>query len=167
MDEKTLATMLSTIAPWTDTSTNYSETNWEHLVMIAKLIQKSDSENICKTLEKYQQEQVANSMNETRNDSKLYLLMRVVFDLPEHAPNDTNWSYFGCWLTARTEYNSDGTINRAWPITWKKGDPCLISGCLGIQGFERYNAAKEFLYFHSKCSLRVLSSFHSSKGVKL
>ena len=148
--------MLLNVDPWPDTSTNYSETNWEHLVVIAKIIQKSDSESVCKTLQRYQQNHV--------NDSKLYLLMRMVFDLPEHASNDTNWSYFGCWLTARTEYNANGTINRAWPIMWKSGDPCLISGFLGIQGFENYNAAKEFLYFRGKCSFRDLSSFKYGKG---
>ena len=161
MDNTTLAGMLLTVDPWTSASTNYSETNWEHLVVIARLIQKSDSESVCRTLRKYQQDQVTHSMDEILNDSKLYLLIRVVFDLPEHDPNERKWSYFGGWLAARTDYNSDGTRNRAWPITWDKGNPRLISGCLGIQGFERYSAVDEFLYFRSKCLFRDLSSLHS------
>lgn len=120
-----------------------------------------EPKSVCKTFRKYQQDQVVDSMDETRNDSKLYLLIRVVFYLPEHAPKEEKWSYFGHWLRFQTEYNSDGTINQAWPIMWNKGNPCLISGCLGIQGFGRYSAADEFLYLRNKCLFRDLSSFHS------
>jgi len=162
LDVKSLAEALLKVDPWPDRSTNYSEANWKALVSIAKLIQRSDPRTVSEALQKYQTEQVSNSVQEIHNDSKLYLLMRVVFELPEHASNDANWSSFGCWLTMKTEYNNDGTINRAWPIAWNHGNPCLVSGCLGIQGFGRYGrygAADEFLYFRSKCAFRDLSSF--------
>ena len=156
IDTKSLAAKMSMIDCWPDISTNYPTANWAKLVILAKLIQKSDSESVCSTLREYQLGQAPDSLQEIRNDSKLYLLMRIVFDLPEHAPNNSNWSHFGSWLTVRTEYNADGTINRAWPLIWNRGNPYLVSGCRGIQGFTRYDAADEFLYFRRKCSFRKL-----------
>jgi hypothetical protein len=159
LDGKSLAEALLKVDPWPDHSTNYSEANWKQLISVTGRIQRSDYRTVSEALRTYQSEQVSNSVQEIHDDSKLYLLMRVVFELPERAPNDAAWSSFGHWLTMKTEYNNDGTINRAWPIAWNHGNPCLVSGCLGIQGFGRYDAAKEFLYFRSKCAFRDLSSF--------
>jgi hypothetical protein len=164
LDNKSLAEALLKVDPWPDRSTNYSKASWKQLVSIAGLIQRSDPRTVSEALRKYRSDQVDNSIQEIRNDSKLYLLMRVAFELPERAPNDPTWTSFGRWLTMKTEYNNDGTINRAWPITWNHGDPSLISGCLGLRGIGRYDAAKEFLYFRSKCAFRNLSSLKYGKA---
>jgi ATP/maltotriose-dependent transcriptional regulator MalT len=99
------------------------------------------------------------------NDTKLYLLMRLVFDLPEAVPASTNqivvfgyWS--GRWLKENGEINSDGTFNRAWPIRWNHGHPNLLAGWVGLEGVNtRYDAAAEFSYCLTNYPMRDLKRF--------
>src|SRR5947209_1650099 len=49
-----------------------------------------------------------------RNDGKLFLLMRIVFAVPERA---SAMERYYPWWTRAGEENSDGTFNVAWPLT--------------------------------------------------
>jgi hypothetical protein len=155
----TLAQLLSNIDPWCNphsANSTFADENWTRLVNIAVQIQTNRPENVCKFLREYQSNRRQDSEQVDMDDSKVYLLMRVVFDLPEHAK--TNRVAFGNWVTMRTEINGDGTINHAWPITWNHGKPKVVSRCFGIQGFGRYDAAAEFNYFRKNYPYRDLGT---------
>jgi hypothetical protein len=56
-----------------------------------------------------------------------------------------------------TERNSDGTINYTWPISWKGGNPKLVSGRTSLEGVNTlYDAAGEYDYFRARYPLRAL-----------
>jgi hypothetical protein len=168
-----LEALMRPIEPWPGWGTNYSRSNWVLLVAAAKVIQGSSAATVGKALERYQ---MGNSTNrdlqplskELDNDTKLYLLMRVVFDLPEalQLPKKRLPFAFGCWaglfLKQDGETNTDGTFNLAWPIRWNRGHPALLAGWIGYEG-PRYHAAGEYHYFRQKYRFRDLSSFSGTE----
>jgi hypothetical protein len=150
---------------WPDASTNYSTQGWERLISLAKTIQTNTPPAVEVCLSQYQNA-FANHPNfqhpsvaQLHNDGKLLLLLRVVFDLPEHShsPRD-QLKFFGGWVTHGNENNTDGTMNLCWPLTWPNNRPTLVSGYEGLQG-ARYDAASEYRYFRAKYQYRDLSSF--------
>jgi hypothetical protein len=127
------------------------------LILTAQFIQKCRPKSVEQALFEYQSIQELDQ--EVRSDGKIYLLLRVTFVLPENASTD-EWTMFGGWATMNTERNEDGTVNLAWPLTWNKGNPRLISGFTALQGFDaRYKAAAEYKYFSGKYPFRDLSFF--------
>ena len=98
---------------------------------------------------------VASSEETLKNDGKLLLLMRVLFELPERSATATPRFY--PWRTHGTDRNPDGTVNCAWPITWNDGSPRLLSGATSIQGaVDLYDPAGEFEYFRANYRYRDL-----------
>ena len=82
--------------------------------------------------------------------------MRCVFNLPENA---TNRPRFYPWHENYTDVNPDGTVNVAWPLTWRTGRPRLVSGETGIQGIvDLYHPAREYDYFLRHYAMRDLTS---------
>ena len=156
LDAKKLAEMLSNIDPWPERSTNYSEASWKQLISVARIIQKSDQTSVEDVLRSYQAIQ-PNSIDGIRNDSKIYLLLRIIFELPESAPLSKDRLFFAGWVTMKTEFNKDGTVNLAWPLFWNQGHPRLVSGFIGLQGLDaRYKAAEEYHYFKDRYPMRHL-----------
>lgn len=146
--------LINSIEPWPAQTRVYPHKGWESLMSAAKTIQKWSPSSLEKALKVNQSSYTGDPQAEIENDGKLYLLMRAVFDLPENAPpQDTMlWG----WVTYRTQYNSDGTVNAAWPIRWNRGEPELVSGYRGRQGINgRYKADEEYRYFLHKYHFRV------------
>ena len=182
LDANQLEKILNQVERWPDGSTNYSGKNWEMLTLAAKLIQKSDPQSVENFMRKYQgdeEDQFFSSTNlqevekkfrerqaikidldkEDEKDGKLFLLLRVVFNLPEHVTttNVVNFHRFAGWVSYDSEINSDGSINVAWPIYWNHGNPYLVSGNQGLQGFDaRYKASDEYDYYRKVYDFRAL-----------
>jgi hypothetical protein len=152
--------LLLSIEPWPSHSTSYSEGNWRRLVSVAATLQANDAKATSEALGNFQRS-YAEEPSADENDGKLFLLMRIVFELPESSPSWVPRASFGGWLTGGTDRNRDGTINFAWPVRLNQGRPTLASGYLGLQGLNaQYDAAAEFAHFRSTYPLRNL------KGVK-
>ena len=80
--------------------------------------------------------------------------MRVVFDLPENIHEAKEISYFG-WKSLAL--HADGTINVAWPMSWKRRKPELVSGMTGIEGVvDVYKVVGEYKNFAKKYHFRNL-----------
>jgi hypothetical protein len=90
------------------------------------------------------------------DDSKLLLVMRVAFDLPESGSRG-HWDSFGGWRDW-SDYQPDAKMTVAWPLSWHNGDPQFVVGFTALQG-KRYDAAGEYHYFLAKYPLRPLASF--------
>jgi len=145
LNEQQLAQRLGLIEAWPGHSTVYSKNNWDQLISLAKIVQRCDPESVQNVFSSYQKSYADDLMVEPFNDSKLYLLMRVTFELPERVDFPDARVQGGGWVSNATEYNKDGTVNLAWPISWNNGNPKLISGFIGIQGMSnRYDAAAEY-----------------------
>jgi len=168
VDGKKLSELMAPIEEWHSVrdrpAKGLSYTNWDRLISVARWIQQVDPRSVERALFDYQMEgsesgefQRATS-NEFMNDRKLVLLMRVIFEVPESLPDDGWRVEFGGWVTMGTDRNTNGTVNRAWPIRWNDGTPRLVSGFRGIQGINsRYDAAGEFNYLRTHYKMRDLS----------
>jgi len=130
----------------------YSQSNWNEIVSAAKIIQNQSSNVVVEILGEYQK---AHDLGSRTDDSKLLLLLRVVFDL-SNAKEEAVWPGRGAWLDHSGDENI--TITPAWPVTWRNGKPELLVGFTTYQG-RRYSAANEYIYFLSKYPKRDLSSF--------
>jgi hypothetical protein len=171
MDATRLNILLANVQEWPDDNgtTNYPKYNWIELGLVAKIIQNCPPRQVEKALHQYQlmgsQDGDFQSLNENqlRNDKKLYLLMRMVFWLPE-AESGVQ-VFCGGWVRPPGSYDLSAVHNVAWPVQWNNGHPALVSGYGGLQGINaRYNAAEEYHYFLSKYRMRDISSFLSTYG---
>jgi hypothetical protein len=180
LDDKKLSDLLATIDPWPSGNLKYSKVSWEHMFSAAKYIRGCDPESVFKTLHTYENKYPyrraqfdldslpghklpSNSSEELgkldktiEEDTKIFLLMRVLFNLPEHA---TSRPRFYPWHENHTDLDSNGTVNVAWPITWKSGNPQLVTGETGIQGVvDLYLPAEEYDYFLRHYPMRELTT---------
>jgi len=130
----------------------YSRSNWTGLVSAAKLIQNQSSNVVVEILDEYQK---AYDRGSRTDDSKLLLLLRVVFDL-SNAGKEAAWPGRGAWL----DHSGNENIRMApeWPVSWRDGKPQLLVGFTTYQG-QRYSAANEYIYFLRKYPKRDLRSF--------
>lgn len=168
LTEERLERIVAPIKNWPESGPEgYSPEDWNHLISAAQEVQKYNPNSVEKALHSYQLKgcpygkfQNISSQQQLENDTKLFLLMRVIFRIPESVPKD-KFVGFGGWVPSASLVNSDGTMNPSWPVKWDEGHPILIAPYLGLQGIEaRYDAAAEFDYCLTNYPMRDLSSFH-------
>ncbi|MDB6064327.1 MAG: hypothetical protein JWR26_535 [Pedosphaera sp.] len=161
MDDDGLANMLNHLKPWPAFrgSETYSKEDWLQVELAARRLQKCDKTSVQETLARWKNNENPWLRYNTELSSELYLVMRVMFELPEHAP-ESDFFGFGGWLClppGASLYNEDGTMNLCWPVSWKSGEPHLIAGCRGLHG-PAYEPAAEYHYLHDHYRFRDLSS---------
>lgn len=66
------------------------------------------------------------------NETRLFLLMRFVFDLPESAPAAERHIFWG-WVNW-PEPGQGGQVNLSWPFSFASGRPVLLAGFEGAEG---------------------------------
>jgi len=160
---KKLKTLTDSIVSWSEVEpSSMSSTDWSNLVVVAKAIQASEPKSVEKALHLYQLggEDESNFYASSRSDdSKLFLLVRVVFILPESV-SERDFHFFAGWVGGFGLYNADGSMNQSWPVKWNNGRPKLIAPYGGIQGINaRYDASAEYSFFREKYQMRDLSTF--------
>ena len=140
------------IEPW-PASTNYSEAGWARLLKAARVVQKGEprlvDEALVDYLASFQQEPNQLAVEQ----GKVFLLLRAVFDLPEHSA--AGRLTFDNWTRGNTDVNTDGTFNLSWPLIWQQGQPRLVSGCSGSAG--SYSVRNEYTYLRYHFRYRDLS----------
>jgi hypothetical protein len=138
---------INKIEPWT-ASTNYSRAGWKQLVAAAKTFKGSASE-LANAAVGELLESNAGQPGLAITQAKIFLLLRMVFELPENSPGQPVIA--ANYFRGHTDMNPDGTFNVAWPISLSAGQPRLVSGCEGVAG-DNYSPQKEFNYlrFHFK-----------------
>jgi hypothetical protein len=169
--------LLREVHPWPTGSNVYGDKNWENIISVAKDFQKADPVSVERTLCDYQNETILDKgmihgdkrldfssyrvdpelyQERLEEDGKLLLLMRVIFDLPEHAAPAQRNTFFG-WITYGQDVNPDGSVNIAWPLSWTNATPKLLSGQTGIQGIvDVYDVLSEYKHFYSHYHFRSL-----------
>jgi hypothetical protein len=146
-----LERMLGKIEPWTE-SASYSEAGWRHLIKTARAFQKADPKLASEALENHAQKHSGDPNRLAVEQGKLFLLMRMVFEVPENAPQRIPSA---TWHRGQSDINPDGTFNLAWPLTFQGGNPRLLSGRQGSPG--PYSARNEYSYMRYQYEPRDLS----------
>ncbi|KPK76342.1 MAG: hypothetical protein AMJ79_07005 [Phycisphaerae bacterium SM23_30] len=151
--EKYLVNMFSSLEPW-PSSGAITENGWQYYIQVAKTVQKTDPEVVKESLDNFiyasLEEQILNE-----EESKIFLLMRVIFDLPEDAPKSKLRSYKG-WSNWQLSELPNNRVNLSWPIKWDGHKPRLISYYEGSMGIP-YQASLEYEYLKKNYKFRDLN----------
>lgn len=152
---KELVTALRSLPPWR-TIADFGEADWDAYVRAARLVQQADPETVGAALDEFAAEarQLDARYPGYELESKPFLLMRVVFALPETVPAEQRFSYKG-WSNW-PDPDERGEVNPGWPIAWREGKPHLVASYEGSAG-QPYPAAAEYRFLHATFPYRDLS----------
>jgi hypothetical protein len=150
-DKVKLIAQIRQLEPW---RTDYSEKGWKRLIALARVIQRTDPDTVAATFDTYLQHAFQDSVDAGYDESRPFLLLRAVFELPEEAPREAAFSFKG-WFGTSSREGDRQRVNLAWPLSWKGGRPRLVAGCLGSEG-PLYHAAAEYRYMLKHFPMRNL-----------
>jgi|SRR5580658_431271 hypothetical protein len=146
----TLLSAFRRLAPWSNAQ-DFLETDWLPYMDAAKLVQNSEHDEVEIALGRFLDE--ADGFTGVDNETRLFLLVRVVFVLPDGAPVDQRRVFKGWanWPAA----DAGGNVNLSWPVDWQAGRPVLLARFEGADG-PRYAAVEEYRYFLTRFPFRKL-----------
>jgi hypothetical protein len=147
-----LAQLVTDLSPWT-TPQNYHKRDWDKMLEVAAVFQSADSNLAVQAFDQFSAQNANDFHDDYLESSKAYLLLLVVFDLPEHAKGYP--SRGAGWLAQRRDVNSDGTVNLDWPIKWNGGKPFLTSEYIGYEGIP-YSPGQDYRFLASQFKMRNL-----------
>lgn len=153
-NKKSLVTLFHSLKPW-QRKDDFKEEDWRRYIMVAKIVQLADFNTVEAALNEFILQAVKSDENYQgfESESKAFLLMRVLFDIPEVFSSTKSFSYKG-W-TNWPAPDENGNINLAWPVTWKNGHPELENGYKGSMG-QAYAAALEYRFLKDNFKFRKL-----------
>jgi len=134
-----------------------SEKGWIRYIETGQLIQRTNPEIVKQALNKFIITSQKKSYSDD-NESKAFLLMRVVFDLPTSTPLSELRSFKG-WINWDLAKNPDSQVNLSWPVSWESKKPRLLSKCAGSEG-KSYAASHEYEHFLGKYKYRDLQIYN-------
>ena len=147
--------MFRVLAPWHNAQ-DFSEEGWRHYMNAARLVQNSEPEEVELALAQFLDE--ADGFTGVENETRLFLLMRIVFDLPDRTPADQRRIFKG-WVNW-PNLDAEGNVNLSWPVDWQDGRPVLLAPFEGADG-PRYGAVEEYCYLLAHFPLR---DFRTTNG---
>ena len=152
MDATTLQRQVAGLPPWRYEP--FDDDDWATYVSVARAVQQSSPETVEAALEHFLREARSETFQGYESESKPFLLMRVVFDLPEVAPESERQSFKG-WDNWPPP-DADGRVSLAWPLSWQSGRPELVARYEGSQGLP-YAAVEEYRHMRAHYPYRELT----------
>lgn len=134
---------------------DYDVRDWCALLRIAHVVQSADPMIAADALDRVVA-QSAGMSDQVDMESKLYLLIRLVFELPTQVSNGPR-PIFKIWIGDPASATVGANDNPNWPVEWQSGQPRLIARRAGSAG-KPYGARGEYLYFLEKYHFRDLSA---------
>ena len=148
-----LSQFITSVRPWSR-EFQYNNTYWDKIIEVAKIFHGVDTNEVVRAFALFDAQNTNDFRGDYLESSKAFLLLRLIFELPEHARDERPGG--PGWLTEGRDLNPDGTVNLGWPLTWKGGNPLLASQCLGYEGFS-YSAKSDYLFLNSRFKQRDLT----------
>ena len=145
-----LVEAFATLAPWPSEG-GLSPAEWDRHVAVAGTVRGADPEDVAGALAEFLDRR--KGLGSDDDETRLFLLMRVVFDLPETAPAEERRSFKG-W-TNWPPPDPDGMVSLAWPLTWAGGQPALVDPYEGSEG-PRYAGVEEYRHLLGGFPFRTL-----------
>lgn len=137
---------------------DFSKQNWEEYKRVAALIQHTPDAIVERSIKDFIKIVVQRDFQGNDEESKLFVLLRILFDIPEKGPIVERRSFKG-W-TNWPKADLQGDVNLLWPVVWNNGEPYLEAKYEGSEGIP-YNAVAEFEYFKSKYGFREIEENES------
>lgn len=147
---QSLLIMFRVLAPWHNAQ-DFSEEAWRRYMNAARLVQNSEPGEVELALARFLDE--ADGFTGVENETRLFLLMRIVFDLPDRAPADQRHIFKG-WVNWPA-LDAEGNVNLSWPVDWQDGRPVLLTPFEGADG-PCYGAVEEYRYLLTRFPFRKL-----------
>lgn len=146
---------LRALPPWLR-AVDFGDAEWDEYIRTAKLFQQSDPETVAAALDRFAAESRCLDENYPgyEHESKPFLLMRVMFALPQQVPAAQRFSYKG-WSNW-PEPDGRGEVNPGWPVAWNKGRPYLEASYTGSEG-QAYPASAEYRFLRATFPYRKLA----------
>lgn len=158
-----LTTLILQLDPW-DASGSYTRTSWDKLIAVARIAQECPPDTLELALAR--STHIVDPAAEFQSsggtyDPRLrsYLLLRMMFALPESAPSAEHKWYVGL---PNLPQDSDW-VNIAWPLQWNNGEPSLVAGWVATFG-PPYAVVSEYRAFREKYPMRVLPDDNKTNG---
>jgi hypothetical protein len=150
MNAQDLKSSFDSLRTWTQRDA-FSPEDWANYIKVAKLVQETEPEIVETALDQFVKAATLEPFTGYESESKVFLLMRVVFELPEIGPEQSR-AMFKVW-TNWPQADMQGNVSLTWPITWRSGRPELMAGYEGSEG-KPYPAAAEYRYLRDHFSYR-------------
>ncbi len=147
-----LLAVLDALRPWTGRG-DFTDADWRGYVDAARAVQQTEPAVVEAALDAFVAGWAGDTALEYTRDSKPFLLMRVVFDLPEAAVVAARRSFKG-WVNWPAP-DAQGQVSLAWPLTWRGGAPALSASYEGVEGGP-YDAAAEYRFLRATWPFRAL-----------
>ncbi len=159
-----LAQLISSLPGWSSES-KYNSNDWKRMTEVAFIFQSAETQKVAEAFQLFTVRNTNDFHGDYLESSKPFILLRVMFDLPEHAkvrPGGPGW------LTLRRDLNRDGSVNVGWPIIWsgQGGKPSLASEYLGYEG-SPYDPKADYIFLSGHFKKRDLSGFLTRQTVNL
>jgi hypothetical protein len=159
MAVRELKTMFDSLRPWSRWS-DFTDADWQNYINVARILQQTDPIIVEEALDSFLRTAVSEPFTGYSSESKPFLLMRIVFDLPETAPADERRLYKG-W-TNWPQADTRGEVSLAWPVSWRSGKPELVASYEGSEGHP-YGAVPEYRHLRGTRSFRALNMQQGEK----
>lgn len=129
------------ITPWSGID-DYGSEDWASLRRSAILVQESDPAVVEQAIRAFRAQCFERTSDVPVDcDSQVFLLLRMVFDLPEDAPVHERAIFIG-WMNW-PEVDETDSVNLAWPLSWASGAPSFVASQFGAMGAP-YAAVEEY-----------------------
>ena len=148
-----LESKIKSISPWTST-TNYSTHEWAIVLDAARAAQNTSPAAVVQILKRIVSQDKPESVSKGEEERKIALLLRVMFQLPEHASR-RQWFVYRGWVGSTSPFSADGTVNLAWPVRWSSNGPLLQASLEATIG-PPYRASEEYEFLLARYPLRNL-----------
>jgi len=142
MNVEGLKAALNSLRVWSQRD-SFTADDWGNYLKVARIVQETDPNTVEAALDQFVMEALHEPFTGYESESKPFLLMRVAFDLPEVAPQESRLVFKG-W-TNWPQPDAQGNVNLAWPISWRSGKPELVASYEGSEG-KPYAALAEYGY---------------------
>jgi hypothetical protein len=140
--------LISSIEPWRADG-RYSGKAWSRAIKVAQILQHSDPEIIGEGLDDFINcSLTVGGHGDYEDNSKPFLLLRVMFELPQTNSVAPEVAGFRVW-----RYSGTNVPSASWPISWTNGKPFLSDPWQGSYG-RPYAARAEYDYLRKKYALR-------------
>ena len=143
---------INALPVWTSQH-SFTDQDWDKYIEVARIIQSTDTDTVEDALVEFIQRALQEAYEGYESESKPFILMRVVFEIPETANEDKRFSFKG-WSNW-PEPDANNEVNLSWPVSWEGGRPKLLAPYEGSMG-RPYAAAAEYRFLLQNFPYRKL-----------
>jgi hypothetical protein len=145
-----LTALLDALPPWAS-APDFTEAEWERYRAAAKVFSRAAPATVAAALQAFVRQSLREEYRGYEDESKPFILMRVLFDLPDRTAAG-NWMPFKGWINWPPP-QPDGSVNPGWPVRWSGGRPELEAPYSGSMGLP-YAAAEEYDWLRQRYPFR-------------